>query len=428
MSRLVDRPINVVVCLTAALVVPGGVAWWAMASAKAPAKTELVAEGHKLFVHEWTEADPLSGGGDGLGPMLNANSCVACHLQGGVGGAGPRRHNVTVFEVLPNRRDESLSGGVVHAFATDPRLQQSNEQIKRLNPVIPDSTRVVGGCTIRIQDFDPVVFADINTPALFGVGLIDDLPASRIKWKRRMRMLNKMRHEFALDFNTPGVGRPRTLPDGSLGKFGWKGQFATLEDFVATACAVELGLTNPLRSQDAADSYAPDNDAKADMTRRQLDSLIEFCRALPRPEQVLPDDPAECECVVRGEKLFTEIGCAECHTPSLYGIHRIYSDFLLHSIEHPDNAGYREEIEVPLPDDHPRLNEWQTPPLWGVADSAPYFHDGGSATLQDAILRHAGSAAGVTKRYDELREPDRDALLQFLGTLRAPQKFVSTLF
>jgi hypothetical protein len=32
-----------------------------------------------------------------------------------------------------------------------------------------------------------------------------------------------------------------------------------------------------------------------------------------------------------------------------------------------------------------------------VADSAPYFHDGGSATLEAAILLHNGGAASVTK-------------------------------
>ena len=33
-----------------------------------------------------------------------------------------------------------------------------------------------------------------------------------------------------------------------------------------------------------------------------------------------------------------------------------------------------------------RSSEWRTPPLWGVADSAPYLHDGRAATLEAAIL------------------------------------------
>ena len=65
-------------------------------------------------------------------------------------------------------------------------------------------------------------------------------------------------------------------------------------------------------------------------------------------------------------------------------------------------------------------NEWRTPPLWGVADSAPYFHDGGSATLQDAILRHRGQAKSVLERYTKLSACEQKALtgLQDLMTLR----------
>src|SRR5207245_7787252 len=55
--------------------------------------------GQILFNHKWTVNDPLANGGDGLGPVFNANSCIACHNQGGVGGAGALDHNVTAFIV-----------------------------------------------------------------------------------------------------------------------------------------------------------------------------------------------------------------------------------------------------------------------------------------------------------------------------------------
>ena len=44
-------------------------------------------------------------------------------------------------------------------------------------------------------------------------------------------------------------GRPRVLADGRVGKFGWKAQFARLEEFVAAACANEIGLGNPKMEQ-----------------------------------------------------------------------------------------------------------------------------------------------------------------------------------
>ena len=69
---------------------------------------------------------------------------------------------------------------------------------------------------------------------------------------------------------------------------------------------------------------------------------------------------------------------------------------------------------------HPRPEEWKTPPLWGVADSAPYFHDGNSPTLRDAIVRHGGDAASVTKAYQGLPRVDQEAVVAFLRTLKAP--------
>src|SRR5262245_49143478 len=63
--------------------------------------------GRELFVHEWTPGDSLARG-DGLGPVFNANSCVACHFQGGVGGGGTNDHNVQTFVALPTVRDRQL--------------------------------------------------------------------------------------------------------------------------------------------------------------------------------------------------------------------------------------------------------------------------------------------------------------------------------
>jgi CxxC motif-containing protein (DUF1111 family) len=61
--------------------------------------------------------------------------------------------------------------------------------------------------------------------------------------------------------------------------------------------------------------------------------------------------------------------------------------------------------------------EWRTPPLWGVADSAPYLHDGRARTLDEAIRLHGGEAAPTSNRYAKLAASDRKALLGFLGSL-----------
>ena len=92
--------------VTMTRIFPGGVlaslglaAVWAAVVLAAPPKersplgatpTEAVAkpDGRELFAREWIAGDPRSHGGDGLGPVFNDTSCVACHNQGGAGGVG----------------------------------------------------------------------------------------------------------------------------------------------------------------------------------------------------------------------------------------------------------------------------------------------------------------------------------------------------
>ncbi len=56
--------------------------------------------GLELFTREWKPNDPRCHGGDGLGPVYNETSCVACHGQGGPGGAGPGAMNVDLISLL----------------------------------------------------------------------------------------------------------------------------------------------------------------------------------------------------------------------------------------------------------------------------------------------------------------------------------------
>lgn len=226
--------------------------------------------------------------------------------------------------------------------------------------------------------------------------------------------------EFQGNFDAT-MGKVRVLPDGRVGKFGWKAQFATIEEFVATACAVEVGLSNSYRQQDQPGEFQADKNAEYDMTSHQLDSLTTFCLTLERPILKPPADAASLQSVLRGQQVFSEIGCAECHTPDLGGVKGLYSDLCLHSIADPDHNGYVREPEVPLPSNVPAMTEWKTPPLWGVADSAPYMHDGSSLTLEAAIKAHGGEAKHTREKFQEgIDKKDREALIAFLKALRAP--------
>ena len=92
------------------------------------------ARGETLFFKEWVANDPLSPHGDGLGPVFNETSCIACHGLGAPGGAGPENKNVVVLTVLfnngrpvPTKGLERIHPGftgmrstVLHRYGTDP--------------------------------------------------------------------------------------------------------------------------------------------------------------------------------------------------------------------------------------------------------------------------------------------------------------------
>ncbi len=384
------------------------------------APAELRQAGLQLFEHEWEPDDPQAGG-DGLGPVFNAKSCVACHFQGGVGGGGDNAHNVTAFEAFPTQDRPEVKGGLIHRFAVANRFLEGSKQLHRIFPIVPDATVVVNGCQVTIHNFDPVHSQSVNSTPLFGAGWIDRISAKTIRLQSTKTATALVGRELAGDFNGLVAGRPRILPDGRVGKFGWKAQFATLQEFVAAACANEIGLGNPGMPQAMPLACLDYPSVENDLGPSQFAALVAFVDTLPRPIEAPPSDPSESARAGRGQSLFRQVGCADCHVPDLGGVAGVYSDFLLHRLnDRKSQGGYAETPPVPLPEDHPLPDEWKTPPLWGVADSAPYFHDGGCPTLENAVLKHHGDAENVTVAYQRLGSADRAAIIAFLKTLRAP--------
>ncbi len=388
------------------------------------ASAEVKAAGRELFEHEWTAHDPMAQG-DGLGPVFNGRSCVACHFQGGVGGGGANQHNVVSFELLPTIERPVLKGGLVHAFAIENKYTEQLGTLREMFPVVEGAIRVEGQCKqVFYHDFDPLRTESVNSPPLFGVGWIDRLAGKTIHQLGMRKSIAKLGKELTGEFGGIMPGRPRVLADGRIGKFGWKAQFATLEDFVAAACANEMGLGNPVLDQ--AKPIGHDYpDVAPDLDPKQFRNLVAYVDTLPRPQAVRPESLDAADIAEHGEALFNKVGCASCHTPEIGGLAGVYSDFLLHRLDDRTNGGseYKtiESIEVPLPEAFPLPEEWKTPPLWGVADSSPYLHNGSAKTLEGAIIRHRGDAEPVYQAYKGLAEPDRRALIAFLRTLKAPQ-------
>lgn len=389
------------------------------------APPQLKQTGLELFRHEWEPNDPQALG-DGLGPVYNARSCVACHSQGGIGGAGDNSHNVTVFEAFPTKDRPEIKGGLVHRFATDNQFLEGSKELQSLFPLIPRVTLVINGCQAEVRDFNPVHLQRVNPTSLFGTGWIDRISEKAIRTESAKTSRAALWRELGGDFRVTSTGRMRILPDGRVGKFGWKAQFATLQEFVAAACANEIGLGNPVMPQARPMACGGERATANDLDPERFQALVAFVDTIPRPIEVVPDDAKQREQAGRGRGLFDAIGCALCHIPDMGGVRGVYSDFLLHRMDDPDaSAGnYGDASPVPLPEDHPRPDEWKTPPLWGVADSAPYLHDGSCATLEEAVLRHRGDAKNVLFLYEHLNSEDCAALIAFLKTLRAPHEVV----
>jgi len=156
-------------------------------------------------------------------------------------------------------------------------------------------------------------------------------------------------------------------------------------------------------------------------------------RVTAPPIERLPDGVGQ-SAVDAGKLAFSKIGCAECHTPSLGSVDGLYSDLLLHRMgQELQGGGSYNDVPRPItppPDDSdpssasPHPGEWRTPPLWGVADSAPYLHDGRAATLEDAIQMHRGQGAAAANKFAGLTPMEKNELVGFLRSLRAPAAVV----
>ena len=263
--------------------------------------------------------------------------------------------------------------------------------------------------------------AQMNTPALFGANLIDQVSDQTLIAIMRKQQL--LAGGASAKTEDAPVGRSLILADGRLGKFGWKGQTAGLLDFVQAACANELGLSNPNHKRPAPISRQDLKQAAYDLTQEQCKQMADFVASLPRPIEEVPADDAGKDQIHRGKGLFNSVGCAACHVPTVGSVQGIYSDLLLHRMGPDlDSGGSQSYGFVPngSPESTPLSDEWRTPPLWGVADSGPYLHDGRAKTLEEAIRLHGGQAKASSGNFAALPRDQQVDLVRFLKSLKAP--------
>lgn len=93
---------------------------------------------------------------------------------------------------------------------------------------------------------------------------------------------------------------------------------------------------------------------------------------------------------------------------------RMFSDLKRHNLG-PDLA---EDFHLA---DNQSNQEFITAKLWGVADTAPYLHDGRALTLREAIVLHGGEAKTARDAFLGLSTNEQNQVLRFLLTLRNPK-------
>ena len=160
----------------------------------------------------------------------------------------------------------------------------------------------------------------IPTP-VFGAGLIESITDTTIKNNLASdpvglkRLLGISGH-----VNTSGN-------DGTVTRFGWKAQNKSLLIFAGEAYNVEMGVTNENfpneREEDpnCATNNLSESETGFDNSNSPADivSFVGFMRFLdqPTPACGAAPLPACSASVSNGKRLFSLIGCAACHMPSL---------------------------------------------------------------------------------------------------------------
>jgi CxxC motif-containing protein (DUF1111 family) len=399
----------------------------------------------KAALDEFADEDDVE---EGLGPTFNLDSCGGCHAFPAIGGSSPKenpqaevggantlpsfiRADGPVREVRFVRNADGTPDGGVHALFTITGLEGAD------------------GCVLTQPDFERelarnnVIFR-IPTP-LFGSGLIEQIPdaailanlASGAAQKRQYGI--RGRANFAVSGRTISGQTNNNGNDGTIARFGWKAQNKSLLLFSGEAYNVEMGVTSELfqteRNETPSCQFATvpntvTNPAAA--TPAEAISSIEkfafFQRFLAPPTQS-PDKPGGSQSIGRGRTLFTSIGCALCHTPTMQTGNstvaalrnrpvNLYSDLLVHDMGPGLADGISQGQAGP--------QEFRTAPLWGLGKRIFFLHDGRTNDLLEAIELHrssghrggdASEANQIVVNFSRLRESQKQDLLNFLRSL-----------
>src|ERR1051325_9649002 len=236
----------------------------------------------------------------GLGPVFNGRSCIECHGQPVGGGSSPDRGNS-----LETRFGRMLNGSF------DPMIEQGGPlvQSRSVHEVEPN-------CPIQGEQVpaEATLISHRITPPVFGAGLIDAISESEI-----------LKNADPNDRDGDGIsGRPNIVfnPESftnEVGRFGWKAHVSTLHLFAGDAYLNEMGITNPTFADEnlPQGQPVPDEcdllvDIIEDDSGQAVDQLADFMQFLAPPQR----GPITQQ-VRAGGRVFSNIGCVQCHVPTL---------------------------------------------------------------------------------------------------------------
>lgn len=398
--------------------------------------------GNSFFNRNWVVAPASTQVRDGLGPLYNARSCSACHRHDGRG-RPPRTsdkpmvsmllrlsipgHNQRVGVMPEPKYGDQLNGLAIPGVEPEGKAVITYEEIlgafadgEPYHLRRPTYTITA----LRYGPLHPEVRISPRTaPFIIGLGLLEAIPDQTL---------------LALadpdDHDGDGIsGRPNRVWDWTqqrqvLGRFGWKANQPTVAQQTTGAFLGDIGITSALfPREDCTEVQASCQTATSggdpEISPELLEQVIFYSRTLAVPARRNLDDAT----VQRGERLFAQAQCGQCHVPTLHtgpvdGLSTLsqqtihpYTDLLLH------------DMGAALSDERPEFDatgrEWRTPPLWGIGlvskvnGHTNFLHDGRARNLTEAILWHGGEAEAAREHFRHLSRSERAALVRFLTSL-----------
>ena len=410
-------------------------------------KTELVF--FNAGTDEFVEEEDVA---DGLGPTMNLGSCAGCHLQPAVGGTSPPVNPQVAFATLNGAANSVPSFITANGPVREARFVKNPDGTP--DGGVHDLFTITGrsdapGCMLVQPDFEKeiahrnVIFR-IPTP-VFGAGLIEQIPdqailanqANDIPKKKALKIAGRPNivlagHAISGQANNNGN-------DGTVARFGWKAQNKSLLLFSGEAYNVEMGITNELfqteRDETPTCQVATVPNTITDTAGKKpvdavspIEKFALFMRFLAPPAPSF-DTPGGADSIARGRNLFSDTGCALCHTPTLNTGNaavaalrnqsaNLFSDLLVHDMGPGLADGVTQGQAGP--------RDFRTAPLWGLGKRLFFLHDGRTSDLREAIRAHrsgsfftfnASEANEVIKNFSALRDNEKQDVLNFLRSL-----------